>query len=210
MWVKEVLTDAMATPWTPQQVATLEQTLGSETVLEAVKRNELEAAGLLERHTNSSPTTALSAQLTAPKLTPTISVCLWLLLLSARTLHVLQMPCLQDSSLVRSLCNVGVQASAIPAVCLLPPPPDWTSRSPSLRLGNRLSSLSEGSTCQEGVPPTPLPRENNNDGADSDAESDGFGDFTGSGEGTTARSARNEALPDAQEFSCISTDIDKL
>ena len=33
----------------PQQVKILEQTLGSETVLEAVKRNELEAAGLLNR-----------------------------------------------------------------------------------------------------------------------------------------------------------------
>lgn len=54
MWAQEVLTDAMASPWMPQQVATLEQTLGSETVLEAVKRNELEAAGLLGRHTNGS------------------------------------------------------------------------------------------------------------------------------------------------------------
>jgi hypothetical protein len=44
---QDILTEALSTSWTSQQVAILEQTLGSETVLEADRRNELEAAGML-------------------------------------------------------------------------------------------------------------------------------------------------------------------
>ena len=54
------MTDALSTPWTPQQVKILEQTLGSETVLEAVKRNELEVAGLLSRAGSAGGSTAAS------------------------------------------------------------------------------------------------------------------------------------------------------
>lgn len=42
--LQDILTEALSAPWSPAQVEILEQTLGHETVLEAVKRNEAEVS----------------------------------------------------------------------------------------------------------------------------------------------------------------------
>lgn len=59
--LQDILTEALSAPWSPAQVEILEQTLGSETVLEAVKRNEAELSQRAAGHPVACASTSTSA-----------------------------------------------------------------------------------------------------------------------------------------------------
>lgn len=59
--LQDILTEALSAPWSPAQVEILEQTLGSETVLEAVKRNEAELSRRAAGHPVACASTSTSA-----------------------------------------------------------------------------------------------------------------------------------------------------
>lgn len=79
---QDILTEALSGPWSPAQVEILEQTCGSETVLEAVKRTEAElsqrALGVpVARVSGDSAASSTTAGYSPPEVLPSQSAMLY-------------------------------------------------------------------------------------------------------------------------------------